>query len=226
MKRSVGFLGSLALKFGGFRGRFEALIAPLERQLPPDAAADFLAARLGELCPLASRNPRTALSAIERNVHDPVAALLLRVACGDARALLDLQDAISDGRAGASAALCRFASGLAAHRPADAKRLITSIFTRADTGTRLMILKDLVGEGGVGDGRMIGEFFIQLMARSTPDERAAEIYPALMGMASPAGGGGNPRKSFLAAMLKGWASETQGEERDALRRFISAYERA
>lgn len=85
-----------------------------------------------------------------------------------------------------------------------------SLFERASTKMRLAILEEFVGSPLIGDKHAVGDLFVMLMEKSTADERRKEIYPALNTIIQNTKESPQPmqgKRSFLAALLRGWMSE-------------------
>ncbi|MFH0800657.1 MAG: hypothetical protein V2A66_10845 [Pseudomonadota bacterium] len=218
-KMDSGLWGRIALRFGGFRTSFAAVIDPICYPIAPQVARRFFAEKLSDAASLASHNPKMAIGMISEKSDRsaPEWGLLLRIACGDSAAAFELADGLDEHRIKASPELASASLRVARLRPAEGRQLIKHIFSIADNRVRLVTLAGVVSGDSAGSNRLVGDLFIQLMSRSTPEERTGEIYPALIDMALRAPGA---RRAFLAAMLKGWMSECPAREiseRDRLR---------
>lgn len=202
--------GSLALRFGGFTANFSALIEPLASPMADAVARVYFTEKISAVAAFAARNPAAAHRLLQAAAvsGDPLWAHLAGTACGDRGALLSAIDLIEEGAA--SPAFVDAALAVAVIRPLEGRYLLTQLFARADNDARLRILGTFVDDPRMGSSRAIGDLFVKLMARTTPEERRLEIYPALRALVGNTPES-SPRHGFLAAMLRGWLSECPPE---------------
>ena len=205
--RTPGLWSSIALRFGGFASAFRASIEPIGAGMSDPVARIFFREKLPGIVESARRNPAAAHRMIleTRDPEKPIWGALAGVACGDSAALLAAMDALDERAAAPAVVDC--ALEVARARPEEGKRLLTHAFGSASTPSRLRIFARFVEDPRLGPSRAIGDLFIKLMARSTPEERNAEIYPSLIDLACGGDGAASPRRGFLAAILRGWISE-------------------
>lgn len=205
-----GMWSSIALRFGGFDANLKAMIAPLNENLSPIIAKLFFQNKLPSVIEFARRNPAHAMSVMgsSTNADVPYWNLLLQTACGNSAATIKLLDLIDHQKLPHSTHK-NFADSLlevSKFSADDASRLLRHLFAVADTKTRLSIYEMFIDNERLGSHRVLGDMFVQLMARATPDEREAELYPSLKKILSSRP---NPssRSGFVAALFRGWLSE-------------------
>lgn len=209
-KPPAGLWSSFALRFGGFTANLEALISPLCGGHSSDAVAKiFFREKIGDVARLASRNPLAAARIVRRHAENIASPWndLLRVACGDSEALLNVLDSFD---AVNQAGFTDAAISVARHRPLEGRLLLKHIFARAQNRERLKILRAFAENPQLDPKRSLGELFVQMMARSTPEERQREIYPGLLAIVSNPQAQNKPASSFLRALFRGWLTEDEG----------------
>lgn len=170
----------------------------------------FFSEKLPEIVRFSARHPQAAHRIIETSPHSSGSfwRSLVGIACGNRAAVLTAIEALEDEGMGDLSAAVDCSIVVARFRPREGRHLLLHLFSRADTNSRLNILRAFVDEAPLGQHAMLGELFIKLMARSTPAERNTEIYPRILSIAGEqASSPASPRQGFLAALLKGWASE-------------------
>lgn len=201
---------SIAFRFGGL-SNFRSIILPIAGTISA-AEARALFANLQNITALANRNPALAQREIElvTNPSMPIWGLLLGTACGNSRAALLALDAIESRRFEYDQhALIDCTIEVSRIRPLEGVYLLRQIFARADTAGRLRIIEAFVENAPTDFScSLIGDLFVQVMARSTPAERHEEIYPALNRMIEAKSSSPSPGRGFLRALFTGWLSES------------------
>lgn len=99
---------------------------------------------------------------------------------------------------------------LAAHKPREAALLTKLIFDKGDLITRLAALKTVALSSDLGNGALIGDFFVRLMGATTAQERREILEPFFEKLFAK-----SPRLSkeiqgklaWLEAYYKGWREE-------------------
>lgn len=66
---------------------------------------------------------------------------------------------------------------LAAIRPREATHLTKLLFDKGDLLTRLATLKTTIFSDHVGNGHLVGDFFVKLMGATTTEERKEIVEP-------------------------------------------------
>lgn len=201
---------NIAVRFGGFTKNFGALVKPLSEPISDPVARIFFREKLASIVNLSKLNPLTSHRIIEKETSPvkPIWGLLLRTACGDSSATLQSLDLIDHGKSRVNLGVfANCVERVADYVPREASRILRHIFSVASTETRLCIFEMFVRNDLIGDNRIIGDLFVQLMARSTPDERASEIYPALQEVQKNPSKTLSPRQGFVSALYRGWMSE-------------------
>ena len=144
------------------------------------------------------------------NTEQAICKRLQAIARGDAHQVLPAMDAISRGHNIDEALILERIREVGRARPYEAGHLMTRLFARATTETRLEIIKEFVSSPAIGDKHAVGDLFVSLMERSTRDERRGEIYPTLYRIIDTnenLGESVRGKRAFLSALLKGWMSE-------------------
>lgn len=213
---------SIALSFGGFSSSFTALVEPLSPSMSLATARTFFKDKLPDIVHFASKHPEAAWRIIAQKTpsQTPIWSLLVSIACGDRSAALSVIDEIDAGALDSPAGVDCVLS-VAKLRPTECRHVLQHLFGRVDSALRLKILHAFVNNSRLSPIQEIGDMFVKILARSTPDERNEEIYPELLQIV-----GDNPRTSprhgFLAAILKGWISECpKGQVEASLKQRIS-----
>ncbi len=144
------------------------------------------------------------------NTEQAICKRLQAIARGESHQVLPAMDAISRGHDMDESVVLERIKEISRARPYEAGHLMTRLFSRATTETRLAILNEFVISPKLGDKHTVGDLFVTLMERSTREERRSEIYPGLYRMIDAARGAGREvqgKRAFLIALLKGWMSE-------------------
>jgi len=205
---------SIAVKYIGFEKRFKSVLAPMDdfHISKSSEIRSYFVNELPTVVELAHMRPRTANNLIsDRSAENQtIYQRLIGIACGDTKAILQTMDAISKSGGLDEKLLFDCLHEVGRHRPYEASHLMTRLFGRASTKTRLAILNEFVNSSLIGDKQAVGDLFVALLSRSTEEERQNEIYPALLSIihnTTTLQYVVQAKRGFLAALLRGWMSE-------------------
>lgn len=100
---------------------------------------------------------------------------------------------------------------VAALRPREAAHLVQKVFEKGDLTTRLQAFHSVLFSPALGDGKLVGDFFVKLMAATTVEERKKIVEPFFERLLSrlPAADSSACRGklSWLNALYHGWKKE-------------------
>lgn len=133
---------------------------------------------------------------------------LARLACGDVEAFVQALETVPRDPAYLFAL-----EAVAASRPREAGHLLAKFFEKADLKGRMAALRTAVVSENLGDGHLIGEFFVKLMAATTREERRDLVEPTLESLllkTKPANPAASGKLSWLNAYYHGWMQEQNG----------------
>lgn len=205
----ANFGNSIVLRFNGYEAELQAAIAPIiDHGNSPMIARSFFEKKLNSVVALSARYPAYARKVVDNasvSMSHPWGNLL-KISVGDSTALPESLAEIELLNGNELRAAARCVASVARYRPAECRQLLAKIFDRADNNTtRLELIESVVNNPMLGNKAVLGDLFIKLMARSTPQERRTEIYPQLAKIiaANPI----DPRRGFLRALLYGWITE-------------------
>ncbi|MDP2599372.1 MAG: hypothetical protein Q8P84_01375 [Deltaproteobacteria bacterium] len=157
----------------------------------------------GEALPMQTRQ---LLAGYKNNSATAPWASLLRVAAGDAAAILpSIETAPEVIPQGKAAAYLYGLQKLAARFPKEATHLARQIFEKGDLNVRLAAFRVMAVSPDIGDGKMVGELFVKLMAATTHEERREIVEPFLQNLLRK--GEGN-KLAWLSAIYHGWKQES------------------
>lgn len=130
-------------------------------------------------------------------------ATLIQMACGDPAAFLEaLENRLS------SLTYLFALEKVAAYKPKEATHLLKQFFEGGELNQRLAALRTSIVSPHLGDGHLIGEFFVKLMAASTPEERKETVEPCLNSLIQKSAATG--KRAWLSAYYHGWQQENLG----------------
>lgn len=100
---------------------------------------------------------------------------------------------------------------VAAFKPKETTHLIQKVFEKGDLNTRLLALRTTLFSPHIGDGKLIGDLFVKLMAATTKEEREEIVEPffkncltkSALNISKEAKG----KLAWLSALLHGWNKE-------------------
>lgn len=102
---------------------------------------------------------------------------------------------------------------VAAVRPQEASHLAQKIFEKGDLNLRLATFRAILFSAYMGDGKMIGDLFVKLMAATTQEEREDWVEPfmeSLLKYSTHKISTNVQRKlSWLHAYYHGWREERE-----------------
>jgi len=96
-------------------------------------------------------------------------------------------------------------------RPQEATHLVRIVFDKGDLKTRIAALRTVVFSKEIGDGKLIGDFFVKLMAATTKEEREEIVEPFIESMLYKTTQATKPiqrKLAWLHAYYHGWKEET------------------
>lgn len=126
---------------------------------------------------------------------------LAQMACGSAEAFVQALETVPPNATYLYALECA-----AAYRPREAAHLLKQFFEKADLKNRMAALRTAVVSENLGDGHLIGEFFVKLMAATTKEERKEIVEPFLESLIHKSVGGN--KVAWLGAYYHGWKEES------------------
>ncbi len=133
---------------------------------------------------------------------------LLRVAVGDSKAILPaIESAPTVIAQGKAVSYLYGLQKLSARFPKEATHLAKPIFERGDLNVRLTAFRVAVVSPTIGDGKMIGEWFVKLMAATTHEERREIVEPFFQNLLAK--GEGQNKLAWLSALYHGWCTERE-----------------
>jgi hypothetical protein len=205
---------SIAVKYIGFEKRFKSVLAPIDGfdVSRPSEIRSYFVKELPAAVELARMRPKTANNLITDRLieNQTIYQRFVAIACGDTKAILPTMDAISKSGESDERLLFDCLHEVGKYRPYEASHLMTRLFGRASTKTRLAIMNEFVNSSLIGDKQAVGDLFVALLSRSTEEERQNEIYPALLSIihnTTTLQHAVQAKRGFLAALLRGWMSE-------------------
>ncbi|MDO8527579.1 MAG: hypothetical protein Q7T03_07830 [Deltaproteobacteria bacterium] len=134
---------------------------------------------------------------------------LIQVAAGDASANLPALDSITPHLLETKSQAYLYALGtVATHRPLEATHLARQVFEKGNLTTRLLSFRTTLFSPHIGDGKMIGDQFVRLMAVA---ERKEIVEPFLTNMLQNSREEISPKSkgklAWLGALYHGWQRE-------------------
>src|SRR3990167_3840014 len=66
---------------------------------------------------------------------------------------------------------------VATFRPKEATHLLQKVFEKGDLNTRLATFRAAILSPHIGDGKLVGDLFVKLMAATTKEEREEIVEP-------------------------------------------------
>ena len=101
---------------------------------------------------------------------------------------------------------------VAAFRPLEATHLIQKVFEKGDLNMRLATFRTAIFSPHIGDGKLIGDLFIKLMAATTKEEREEIVEPFLINLlqktSSAISKSSQGKLAWLNALYHGWQQES------------------
>jgi len=101
---------------------------------------------------------------------------------------------------------------VATFRPLEATHLLQKVFEKGDLNTRLLAFRTTLFSPHMGDGKLIGDFFIKLMAATTKEEREEIVEPfftnLLQKSESQISKSAQGKLAWLSALYHGWKQES------------------
>lgn len=217
-ERSVPVLPGEHRRYGFFAKRravkeAEAIIAKLKRlEEMPMAVRYFFDHDLPKLVALARIHPKGVEKLLRALPAGPWTSLVC-LACGDAAVfVLALENSAQ------TPAYLYALERVAAYRPREAAHLLRKFFEQADLKNRMAALRTAAVSENLGDGHLIGEFFVKLMAATTAEERDEIVEPfleSLLQKSAAVSAASNPsaannKAAWLGAYYHGWKNEALG----------------
>ena len=102
-------------------------------------------------------------------------------------------------------------SKIAKERPREATHLLSKIFDKGKLEARLAAFRTALFSASIGDGKLLGDFFVRLMAGATEEERKEMIEPFIEILLQHSSKPTDPivkRKiAWLYAFYHGWKEE-------------------
>lgn len=133
---------------------------------------------------------------------------LVRLACGDPAAFMQALENSTQ-----TPAYLRALERVAAYRPREAAHLLRKFFEQADLKSRMAALRTAAVSENLGDGHLIGELFVKLMAATTAEERQKIVEPfleSLLQKSATLSNTANNKVAWLGAYYHGWKNEALG----------------
>lgn len=100
---------------------------------------------------------------------------------------------------------------VAAFKPLESTHLLQKTFEKGDLDTRLAAFRTAIFSPHIGDGKLIGDLFVKLMAATTKEERKEIVEPFLLSLleksSSNISKASEGKLAWLNALYHGWKLE-------------------
>ena len=100
---------------------------------------------------------------------------------------------------------------MADFRPREATHLLQKVFEKGELKERLAAFRALIFSPHIGDGKLVGDLFVKLMAATTADERKEIVEPFFKNLLTQSSAGiskeSKGKLSWLSALCHGWQAE-------------------
>ncbi|OGQ05976.1 MAG: hypothetical protein A2W61_04340 [Deltaproteobacteria bacterium RIFCSPLOWO2_01_44_7] len=101
---------------------------------------------------------------------------------------------------------------VATFRPKEATHLLQKVFEKGDLNTRLATFRAAILSPHIGDGKLVGDLFVKLMAATTKEEREEIVEPFFQSLLqksnSPISKASQGKLAWLNALCHGWQQES------------------
>ena len=96
---------------------------------------------------------------------------------------------------------------VAGFRPREATHLLQKVFDKGELKERLAAFRTLIFSPHIGDGKLVGDLFVKLMAATTHEERREIVEPFFQNLLAK--GEGQNKLAWLSALYHGWCTERE-----------------
>ena len=99
---------------------------------------------------------------------------------------------------------------MAVSHPKEALLLLRKVFDRGNLRTKLISFRTVIFSDHLGDGKSIGDFFVQIMETSSKEDQEEIIEPfmqSILNRTQPTSPTINQKLSWLYAVYHGWKEE-------------------